>query len=60
MNKKTSVRDVATTVRDELEHKELVNASEVVQAELNRFNQAMKGKKGKARSDLLDEKQTLV
>lgn len=59
MNSRTSVRDVATTMIDEVEHNKLLHASEALQGELSDLNKLVRGKKGKARNKLLEQKQKL-
>jgi hypothetical protein len=60
INNKTSVRDVATTVIDEIEHKRLMNFSAATQAELNDVITRMKGMRGKSKNGDLEQKQTLA
>lgn len=60
INNKTSVRDVATTVIDEIEHKRLLDVSAATEAKLNDVTTRIKVMGGKVKTGDLEQKQTLA
>ena len=60
MNRRTKIRDVATTPKDEHEHSDLVRVASKVEEDLRGLGKVLKGATRKFKKDCLERKQNVM